>query len=83
MRTPVETQGLRSGYVNARTRRVLAEGDGSKLDFRDENPGIVLWLDSSVITTGARASFPFGRIHLGNVYILFVYVLFLNGFVDL
>jgi hypothetical protein len=40
-------QDLQSGYVDARMRRVLAGGGGSKLDFGDKNSEIDLWLKSS------------------------------------
>ena len=47
MCTPVETLDLRSGYVDARQHRALAEGGGWKLGFRDENLETDLGLDSS------------------------------------
>jgi hypothetical protein len=45
MCTPVETLDHRSGNVDARLRRALVEGGGSKLDFGDANLEINLWLD--------------------------------------
>ena len=45
--TLVETQDLRSGYVNARLCRVLADGGGLKFRFRHENLEFKLLLNSS------------------------------------
>lgn len=47
MRALMETLDLRPGYAGARLRRALADGDGSKLGFGDENSEIDLGLDSS------------------------------------
>jgi hypothetical protein len=46
LRTSVETQDLRSGYVMSHLRRVLVEGGGSKLGFGDEHPEFNLVVDS-------------------------------------